>query len=203
MAIRSPCGSQAIVSVYASAQMPTSYPGTKLRLFMSGLRLTIGPVEHRMTHAARLVLDLEQRLVGVDIDDIDEAILVLVALLGDQPALHQLLVRAGEVGERDLDVVPVVRRQLACRSRDRSPCCRPTCSPRHRARARPSTRRRCRRGSRYRSARSPTDRCRPERRTRHTACRDAAVRSSPARARARGCGCPTGRSSRRRCPPRL
>ena len=80
---------------------------------MSGLRLTIGAVEHRVAHAAGFVLDPEQRLVGVHIDDVEEAILVLVAFLGDQAALQQLLVRAGEVGQRDLDVVPVVFRHAA------------------------------------------------------------------------------------------
>ena len=66
------------------------------------------PVEHRMPHAAGFMLDAEDRLVGVHIDDVEEAVLVLIALLADQPALHQLLVRAGEVGQRDLDVVPVI-----------------------------------------------------------------------------------------------
>ena len=70
-------------------------------------------VEHRVAHAARLMLDAEQRLVGVHIDDIEEAVLVLVAFLADQPTLQQLLVRAGEVGQRDLDVVGVVFRAAA------------------------------------------------------------------------------------------
>src|SRR4051812_46875192 len=61
-----------------------------------------------MAHAASLVLDLEQRLVGIDVDDVDEAVLVLVALLGDQPTFHKLLMRSGEVGERDLDVMAVI-----------------------------------------------------------------------------------------------
>ena len=72
-----------------------------------------------MPHAAGLVLDAEQRLVGVHIDDVEEAILMLVAFLGDQAPLQQFLVRAGEVSQRDLDVVPVVFRQRRRRSRDR------------------------------------------------------------------------------------
>ena len=59
------------------------------------------------------VIDAEQRFVGVHIDDVEEAILVLIAFLTDQPTLQQLLVRAGEVGERDLDVVPVIPGVLA------------------------------------------------------------------------------------------
>ena len=83
---------------------------------------------------------------------------MLVALLADQAALQQLLVRAGEVGQRDLDVVAVVFGQLLAGRADRSPCCRPSNWPRRRRRARPSRRRRCRPGSRDRTARSPTGR---------------------------------------------
>ena len=61
-----------------------------------------------MRHAAHLVLDLEEHLAVVGIDDVDEAVLVRVALLADDPALQHLLVRAGEVGDVDGDVVAVV-----------------------------------------------------------------------------------------------
>ena len=63
-----------------------------------------------MAHAAGFVLDAEQRLVGVDVDDVEETVLVLVGFLGDQAALEQFLVRAGEVDQGDLDVVAVVFR---------------------------------------------------------------------------------------------
>ena len=40
------------------------------------------------------MLDREQAFAGVEIDDVLEAVLVLVALLGDQPAFFELGVRA-------------------------------------------------------------------------------------------------------------
>ncbi len=56
------------------------------------------------------MLDGEDVLVGIHIHDIEETVLVLVAFFGDQPALEQLFVRAGEIGERDLNVVTVIGR---------------------------------------------------------------------------------------------
>ena len=44
-----------------------------------------------MGDAADLVLDLEQLLAGRRIDDVVEAVLVLVALLGEDLALDQLV----------------------------------------------------------------------------------------------------------------
>ena len=63
-----------------------------------------------MAHRPCFVLDPEQRLVGVDIDDVQEPVLVLIAFFGDQPTIQQLLMRAGEIGQRDLDMVAVVFR---------------------------------------------------------------------------------------------
>src|SRR5947207_12608373 len=70
------------------------------------------PGIERMGDAPDLVLDLEQLLAGRRIDDVVEAILVLVALLGEDLALDQRLVRLGEVGDIDLDVMAVVSRGL-------------------------------------------------------------------------------------------
>jgi hypothetical protein len=63
-----------------------------------------------VAHAAHLVLDGEQHPAVVHIDDVLEAILVLVALLGDQAPLQQPAMRAGEVGKIDGDVVAVESR---------------------------------------------------------------------------------------------
>src|SRR5438552_5971351 len=67
------------------------------------------PHVERVRHAANLVLDLEQQLVGVGIDDLDEAPLVGMALHRDEPAVHELLVRPVEVRDVDGDVMAVVR----------------------------------------------------------------------------------------------
>src|SRR5690242_18945481 len=56
-----------------------------------------GPRIERMGDAADLVLDLEQLLAGRRIDEVVEAVLVLVALLGEDLALDQLVMRLGEV----------------------------------------------------------------------------------------------------------
>src|SRR5690349_5755851 len=65
----------------------------------------------RMGEASHFVLKNEKRLSTLRVDDVSEAILVLAALLGDEPALEQAAVRPGEVGDVNLDVVPVVIRQ--------------------------------------------------------------------------------------------
>src|ERR1700722_1612055 len=65
-----------------------------------------------MFHAADLVLNRVQHLLSVLwIDDILEAVLMLVALFEDQPALQQLLIRPREVRHIDLHMMTVVRRQ--------------------------------------------------------------------------------------------
>ena len=58
------------------------------------------------------MLDLEQRLAALEVGDDLEAILVLVAFLGHELALEQLLVRRGEIADIDLDVVAVIGRDL-------------------------------------------------------------------------------------------
>ena len=63
------------------------------------------PREMRVAHAPRLVLRREQDLPGIDVHHVLEPVLMLVRLLGDQAELLQLGVRAGEIGERDLDVM--------------------------------------------------------------------------------------------------
>src|SRR5262245_17607554 len=62
---------------------------------------------HRVGEAADLVLDLEDLLAAVGIDNDLEAVLDVVALLAEEPALLQLLVGTGEVGDVDRDVVAI------------------------------------------------------------------------------------------------
>src|SRR4029077_339565 len=71
-----------------------------------------GPRVERVRHAADLVLDLEQHLAGVEVDDVLEAVLAAVALLGDQVELAQLLVWPAEILDIDLQVMAVEFRQL-------------------------------------------------------------------------------------------
>ena len=65
-------------------------------------------VEHRVEHAADLVLDRGEHLAAVEVDDVLEAVLAVVGLHRDQPALGQRRVGLGEVGEVHRDVVAVV-----------------------------------------------------------------------------------------------
>src|SRR5918994_777231 len=56
----------------------------------------------RVGETAYLVLDREERLVALQVDDVLEAVLIIVALLGDQAALEQPPVRAGKIRDVDL-----------------------------------------------------------------------------------------------------
>src|SRR4029077_11182254 len=67
----------------------------------------------RVRQAADLMLDLEKGFVAIEIDDVLPAVLVGVALLGQQLAFLQLFIRAGEVADIDLDVVSVIGRNLS------------------------------------------------------------------------------------------
>src|SRR5262249_18389130 len=67
-------------------------PGHEVAVVHVRIAVDEGAIEHRMPHAARLVLDLENLLVGVHIDGIDEAILVLLAFLGDEASFDEPLV---------------------------------------------------------------------------------------------------------------
>src|SRR5262245_62018306 len=60
-----------------------------------------------MREASHLMLDREQELAGVEIDDVAEAILVLIVLAVDEAALVQPPVRTGEVRNVDLDMMLV------------------------------------------------------------------------------------------------
>src|SRR6187549_3562626 len=51
----------------------------------------------RVRHAAHLVLDREQHLAAVGRDDVLKAVLILVALFGDQAFLEQPRVRPGKI----------------------------------------------------------------------------------------------------------
>ena len=76
------------------------------------IAIDVGAPKHRVAHAPSFVLDTEQWLVGVHVDDVEEPILVLIAFLADQATLQQFLVRAGEVYQRDLDMMVVVWRGI-------------------------------------------------------------------------------------------
>src|SRR5689334_21075012 len=62
----------------------------------------------RVAHAAHLVLDGEERAPALDVDDLLEAVLVLIARLADEAALQKPAIGAGEVGDIDLEMVSVV-----------------------------------------------------------------------------------------------
>src|SRR5262249_29248409 len=74
-----------------------------------------GTEVERAPEAPYLVLDREEPASRVGIDDVLEAVLVPVALLGDEPPLRQPPVRTREVRDVHLDVVPVVGRDGGCR----------------------------------------------------------------------------------------
>src|SRR6516165_2945143 len=66
------------------------------------------PAIHRVGLAARLMLDREQHFAAVEIDQVVEAILIIVAFLDDQPELLKLAMRVGKIGNVNLHVMPVV-----------------------------------------------------------------------------------------------
>src|SRR4051794_31632422 len=55
--------------------------------------------EHRMREASHLVLDGEQVLAAVKVDDVAEAVLVLVVLAVDQVAILETPVRSGKISD--------------------------------------------------------------------------------------------------------
>ncbi len=67
-----------------------------------------------MRHAAHLVLDSEQVPAVLEIDDVLEAVLVLVVFLRDQVALEQPAIGPRKIGDVDLDVVAVILALLGC-----------------------------------------------------------------------------------------
>ena len=94
---------------------------------LQGIAVDEGAQVHRMRGAAHFMLDGEQVLAAVEIDDVLEAVLVLIVFLGDEAALQEALIRAGEVGDVDLDVVAViVRLRLSSVSRNCRCWSRPT-----------------------------------------------------------------------------
>ena len=60
-----------------------------------------------MAHAADLMFELEQGLAAVKVDNVDEAVFVLIGFPGNQTALKQSVVRPGEISEVDCNVVAV------------------------------------------------------------------------------------------------
>src|SRR5216684_1926189 len=59
----------------------------------------------RMLQAAHLVLNGEEHFAAVGIDDVLEAILMLVALLNDQSFFRQAAMRPGEIVDVDLEMM--------------------------------------------------------------------------------------------------
>src|SRR5579875_303439 len=68
-----------------------------------------------MAHAAHLMLEADQHLARTRIDDILEAVLVLIALLGNQPALQKPPMRLGKIYQCNLDMRSVIRRNRPIR----------------------------------------------------------------------------------------
>src|SRR5712692_10126368 len=82
------------------------------RILHDGLRriaIDQRPQVKRMLHATHLMLDREQHFAAVWVDNVLEAILMLVALLRDQPLLPQAPMRPREVIDVDLEMVLVIR----------------------------------------------------------------------------------------------
>src|SRR5260370_36825402 len=85
--------------------------GRVVRVGLFGVPVHQRAVVERVAGAAHFVLDGEQRLAAGGIDDLLEAILVLVAFLGDEPPLGEAAVQTREIPDVDLDVVAVIGRQ--------------------------------------------------------------------------------------------
>src|SRR5262249_5066979 len=66
------------------------------------------PAMERVGLAPPLVLDGEQDLAGIEIDDVLEAIFVIVDLGGEKAELFQPPIRTREICDVDLRVVPVI-----------------------------------------------------------------------------------------------
>ncbi|MNC92051.1 hypothetical protein D3C83_84100 [compost metagenome] len=64
-----------------------------------------------MLEAAYLVFDLEQPRAALRVDEILEAVLMLIAFFGHEAVRFEKPVRACEIGDVDRDVVAVVRRR--------------------------------------------------------------------------------------------
>jgi hypothetical protein len=63
-----------------------------------------------MARASDFVLDSELDRSVPNIGDMQESVLMLIAFLGDQTMLPQSVVRPGEIGDVELDVMPVIGR---------------------------------------------------------------------------------------------
>src|SRR4029077_19797584 len=70
------------------------------------------PCVERMPHTTHLVLDPEQPLAIVDVNDVLKAILVGVALLGNQTPLREPSMGTRELGRGDLDMSAASRYPL-------------------------------------------------------------------------------------------
>src|SRR5438445_10935303 len=66
-----------------------------------------------MPHAAHFVLDGEKLLAALGIDDVLEAILMLIAFFHDQLSLYEPAIRPREIRDVHLHVMPVIVRNRA------------------------------------------------------------------------------------------
>ncbi len=62
-----------------------------------GIAIDVDAVEHGMMQTAHLMLDAGEFGPAVEVDDLLEAVLMLTALFGDQPACPQAFVGTGEI----------------------------------------------------------------------------------------------------------
>src|SRR5262245_34153884 len=72
-------------------------PALICRLALRWVAVDEGAQEHRVRVAAHLVLDAAQHLARVGLDDVLEAVLIRIALLGDEAPRIELVVRPREV----------------------------------------------------------------------------------------------------------
>jgi hypothetical protein len=59
-----------------------------------GVTVHIHAIEHWMTHTTGFVLDPEQWFIRVNVNEIEEAVLMLIAFFYDQATLEQFLMRS-------------------------------------------------------------------------------------------------------------
>src|SRR5712664_4000790 len=99
-----------VVLVRVHRPEPLVVAGCVVAIGLRRIAVDQRPQVHRVCGAAHLVFDREQVLAISKIDDVAEAVLILVVFAKDQVALRQPAVRTGEVRDVHLDMVAVVIR---------------------------------------------------------------------------------------------
>src|SRR5438874_243488 len=82
--------------------------GLVVAVALRGVAIDQGPAIERMGLAAHFVLDGEQHLARFEIDDVLEAILVVVDLEREEAERLEPAIRSGEIRDIDLRVMPVI-----------------------------------------------------------------------------------------------